>query len=47
MALKDLVLYSGRRFAQKPNCHSLYELAAKYNLDAEDVSVPDLGAAAP
>ena len=37
MALKDLVRYVGRCCAQKPNCHSLYELVAKHDWGTEDV----------
>ena len=37
MVRKDLVRYMSRCGAQKPNCHSLYEMAAKYDWDAEDV----------
>ena len=37
MALKDLVRYVSRCCAQRPNCHNLYEMAAKYDWDADDV----------
>lgn len=37
MALHDLVKYVSRRCASMPNCHNLYELAAKYDWDAGDV----------
>lgn len=37
MALKELVTYISRRCAQKLNCGNLYELAAKYDWDSEDV----------
>lgn len=37
MALEDLVRYIGRCCAEKPNRPSLYEMAQKYNWEAEDV----------